>query len=113
VAPGGTRALAQRFTVICADLRGYGRGECLPSDPGHAPHAKRAMADEMAAVMERLGFPRFSAAGHNRGGRVAYRLALDHPERVERLAILDIPPLPRCGSLPTKVWPPPIGHRLW
>jgi len=71
------------------------------------------MADEMAAVMERLGFPRFSAAGHNRGGRVAYRLALDHPERVERLAILDIPPLPRCGSLPTKVWPPPIGHRLW
>jgi haloacetate dehalogenase len=51
------------------------------------------MADEMLAVIERLGFPRFSVVGHNRGGRVAYRLALDHPERVERLAVLDILPV--------------------
>ena len=110
VSPGGARALAQRFTVICADLRGHARSGCLPSDPGHAPYAKRAMADEMVAVMERLGFPRFSAAGHNRGGRVAYRLALDHPERVERLAVLDILPVaevwePADKRLATTYWP--------
>src|SRR5262249_23929150 len=55
-------------------------------------YAKRAMARDMVSVMEKLGFPRFSVAGHDRGGRVAYRLALDHPERVERLAVLDILP---------------------
>jgi haloacetate dehalogenase len=82
--------LAQRFTVVCADLRGYGASGCLASAEDHAPYAKRAMARDMVAVMERLGFARFSVAGHDRGGRVAYRLALDHPERVERLAVLDV-----------------------
>src|ERR1044071_5998793 len=81
--------LARRFTVVCADLRGYGRSGCPASDATHKPYAKRAMANDMVAVMERLGFPRFSAAGHDRGGRVAYRLALDHPERIERAAVLD------------------------
>jgi haloacetate dehalogenase len=84
--------LAGRFTVICADLRGYGRSGCPASTPDHGPYAKRAMARDMVAVMERLGFPRFSVAGHDRGGRVAYRLALDHPERVDRIAVLDIVP---------------------
>ncbi len=84
--------LARRFTVVCADLRGYGRSGCPPSSPDHAPYAKRAMARDMVAVMERLGFPRFSVAGHDRGGRVAYRLALDHPGRVERVAVLDVLP---------------------
>src|SRR6266513_5497279 len=84
--------LARRFTVICADLRGYGRSGCPASTPDHAPYAKRAMARDMVVVMEQLGFPRFSVAGHDRGGRVAYRLALDHPGRVERLAVLDILP---------------------
>jgi haloacetate dehalogenase len=84
--------LARRFTVVCADLRGYGRSGCPDSAPDHAPYAKRAMARDMAAVMERLGFPRFAVAGHDRGGRLAYRLALDHPERVARLAVLDIVP---------------------
>jgi haloacetate dehalogenase len=84
--------LARRFTVICADLRGYGRSGCPASAPDHAPYAKRAMARDMVTVMERLGFPRFSVAGHDRGGRVAYRLALDHPERMERIAVLDIVP---------------------
>ncbi|HKG93761.1 MAG TPA: alpha/beta hydrolase [Gemmatimonadaceae bacterium] len=84
--------LARRFTVVCADLRGYGRSGCPPSAPDHAPYAKRAMARDMVAVMERLGFPRFSVVGHDRGGRVAYRLALDHPDRVERLAVLDVLP---------------------
>ena len=82
--------LARRFTVICADLRGYGRSGCPASAPDHAPYAKRAMARDMVSVMEKLGFQRFSVVGHDRGGRAAYRLALDHPERVERLALLDI-----------------------
>jgi haloacetate dehalogenase len=84
--------LAREFTVICADLRGYGRSGCPTSTPDHAPYAKRAMAKDMVMVMERLGFRRFSVAGHDRGGRVAYRLALDHPERVAKLAVLDIVP---------------------
>ena len=84
--------LARDFTVVCADLRGYGRSGCPVSTPDHAPYAKRAMARDMVAVMERLGFPRFSVAGHDRGGRVAYRMALDHPAHVDRLAVLDVLP---------------------
>jgi haloacetate dehalogenase len=84
--------LSDEFTVICADLRGYGRSGCPPSDPAHMPYSKRAMANDMVAVMNRLGFPQFMLAGHDRGARVAYRLALDHPKKVERLAVLDIVP---------------------
>ncbi|MGE3873099.1 MAG: alpha/beta fold hydrolase [Parvibaculaceae bacterium] len=84
--------LARCFTVVCADLRGYGRSGCPPSTPDHMPYSKRAMAADMASVMERLGFRQFAVAGHDRGGRVAYRLALDHPERVSRLAVLDVVP---------------------
>ena len=84
--------LARNFTVVCADLRGYGRSGCPDSAPDHAPYAKRAMARDMIFVMERLGFPSFSVAGHDRGGRVAYRMALDHPGRVNRLAVLDVLP---------------------
>jgi haloacetate dehalogenase len=85
--------LAREFTVVCADLRGYGRSGCPGSASDHAPYAKRAMARDMIVVMERLGFPRFAVAGHDRGGRVAYRMALDHPDRIERLAVLDILPV--------------------
>src|SRR6266851_4486902 len=84
--------LAPRFTVVCADLRGHGRSGCPVSTPDHAPYAKRAMAADLVAVMERLGFARFSVAGHDRGGRVAYRMAIDHPDRVDRLAVLDVLP---------------------
>jgi haloacetate dehalogenase len=84
--------LARTFTVVCADLRGYGRSGCPASAPDHAPYAKRSMARDMLTVMEQLGFPRFAVAGHDRGGRVAYRLALDHPDRVAQLAVLDIVP---------------------
>jgi haloacetate dehalogenase len=84
--------LAPNFTVVCADLRGYGRSGCPISAPNRAPYAKRAMAQDMVSVMEQLGFPRFSVVGHDRGGRVAYRMALDHPHRVNRLAVLDILP---------------------
>jgi haloacetate dehalogenase len=102
--------LARRFTVICADLRGYGKSGCPASAPDHAPYAKRAMAKDMVSVMEKLGFPRFCVAGHDRGGRVAYRLALDHPERVERLAVLDILPTADTWEradkrLTTAFWP--------
>jgi haloacetate dehalogenase len=84
--------LAREFTVVCPDLRGYGRSGCPVSDPEHAAYAKRAMARDLVAAMERLGHRRFALAGHDRGGRVAYRLALDHPERVHQLAVLDIVP---------------------
>ena len=82
--------LAADFTVVCADLRGYGASSCPPSQPDHAPYTKRAMAEDMVSLMEHLGFPSFSVAGHDRGGRVAYRLALDHPARIERCAVLDV-----------------------
>jgi haloacetate dehalogenase len=84
--------LANNFTVVCADLRGYGRSGCPPSTPDHAPYAKRALAQDMVVVMQRLGFPHFSVAGHDRGGRVAYRMALDHPSRIDGIAVLDIVP---------------------
>ena len=84
--------LARDFTVVCADLRGYGCSGCPASTADHAPYAKRAMAHDLVSVMEQLGFPRFSVAGHDRGGRVAYRMALDHPGRIHRLAVLDIVP---------------------
>src|SRR5437763_6799194 len=84
--------LARRFTVACADLRGYGRSGCPRSAADHAPYSKRAMARDMVAIMERLGFRRFAVAGHDRGGPVAYRLALDLPERVHRTAVLDVIP---------------------
>jgi haloacetate dehalogenase len=85
--------LAERFTVVCADLRGYGESGCPPSPPDHSAYSKRAMARDMVEVMATLGFPRFHLAGHDRGGRVAYRLALDHPQRVASLAVLDIIPI--------------------
>ena len=88
VAPG----LAERFTVVAADLRGYGGSAKPPSDPGHHTYAKRAMAADMVQVMAELGFASFAVAGHDRGGRVAYRMALDHPAVVTRLAVLDIVP---------------------
>jgi haloacetate dehalogenase len=84
--------LAERFTVVCSDLRGYGQSSKPPTTPDHEPYSKRAMARNMVALMASLGFAHFGVAGHDRGGRVAYRLALDHPERVERLAVLDIVP---------------------
>jgi haloacetate dehalogenase len=85
-------ALAPANAVVCADLRGYGASDKPPSTSDHAPYSKRAMARDLVAMMQRLGHDRFTVAGHDRGGRVAYRLALDHPERVARLALFDIIP---------------------
>lgn len=82
--------LARHFTLVVPDLRGYGRSRGPATDERHLAYSKRAMAVDMVAVMEELGFPRFSVLCHDRGARVGYRLALDHPDRVGRLATLDI-----------------------
>jgi haloacetate dehalogenase len=84
--------LARRFTVVCPDLRGYGGSFKPPATLDHAPYAKTAMARDMVEVMERLGFTHFLVGSHDRGARVAHRLALDFPDRVEKLAVLDIVP---------------------
>jgi haloacetate dehalogenase len=84
--------LAQDFTVVAVDLRGYGDSSKPPTTPDHAPYSKRAMARDQVEVMRQLGFERFFVVGHDRGGRCAYRMALDHPQRVLKLAVLDIVP---------------------
>jgi len=94
--------LINHFTVICADLRGYGQSGCPKSDAQHYPYSKREMAKDMAIVMEQLGFTEFFLAGHDRGGRVAYRLALDYPARVKKLAVLDIIPTIDAWNLADK-----------
>jgi haloacetate dehalogenase len=85
-------ALAREYTVVCPDLRGYGDSGKPASDATHAAYSKRAMAQDMVDVMRSLGHPRFRLAGHDRGGRVAHRLCVDHPEAVGRVAVLDISP---------------------
>jgi haloacetate dehalogenase len=84
--------LAERFTVVATDLAGYGASLRPAPAADHAPHAKRALALDQVQAMDALGHDRFFVAGHDRGGRVAYRLALDHPDRVAALAVLDIVP---------------------
>lgn len=84
--------LAEHFTVIATDLRGYGDSSKPPGGDDHAGYSKRAMARDQVEVMAHLGFDRFQLVGHDRGGRVAHRLTLDHPERVSRVAVLDIVP---------------------
>jgi haloacetate dehalogenase len=102
-------ALAERHTVICPDLRGYGWSSA-PDSQGGMAYAKRVMGQDVVAVMEALGHVRFAVAGHDRGGRVAYRLALDEPGRVERLALLDIIPTSEAwrrieaGQQPSAHW---------
>lgn len=88
IAPG----LATRFTVVAADLRGYGESSVPEPDAGHRAYSKRRMGEDALALMAALGHPRFRIAGHDRGARVAYRLALDHAMAIERLAVLDIVP---------------------
>jgi len=84
--------LAQHFTVVACDLRGYGDSSRPQGAPDHANYSKRAMAADMVAVMRSLNFETFSVLAHDRGARVAHRLALDHPQSVERMALLDIAP---------------------
>ena len=84
--------LAKHFTVVMTDLRGYGDSVRAPADAEHLNYAKRAMALDVIAVMKHYGFDRFQVMAHDRGARVAHRLAVDHPEAVQRLLVLDIAP---------------------
>jgi haloacetate dehalogenase len=94
VAPG----LAERFTVVASDLRGYGDSGKPASDARHLVYSKRATARDQIELMESLGFRRFLVAGHDRGGRVGHRMALDHSDRIEKLAVLDIVPTHKVFS---------------
>jgi haloacetate dehalogenase len=84
--------LTGRYTVVVTDLRGYGDSSKPPGGPDHVNYSKRAMADDQVEVMSSLGFEKFMVAGHDRGGRVVARMIMDHPERVQRAALLDIAP---------------------
>lgn len=84
--------LAEKFTVVVTDLRGYGDSGKPATDAEHSPYSKRAMAADQVEVMSALGFERFSVVGHDRGGRVAHRMVRDFPDRIEKIAVLDIAP---------------------
>ena len=94
--------LARHFTVVATDLRGYGDSGHVPDGANHEGHSKRAMARDQVAVMKALGFDRFQVVGHDRGGRVAHRMVLDHPQAVARLVLLDIVPTLTLYSNVTK-----------
>lgn len=85
--------LAPHHTVVCPDLRGYGGSSAPPDRPDHAQASKRAMAADVVALMERLGHRRFAVVGHDRGGAVAFRVAMDHPRRVTHLVVMDALPI--------------------
>ena len=84
--------LSKHVTLITADLRGYGDAPKPPTDENHTPYSKRSMAGDMIQIMTALGYDKFAVIGHDRGGRVAHRLARDYPERVTHLSVLDIAP---------------------
>jgi haloacetate dehalogenase len=94
--------LAERFRVILCDLRGYGQSSVPPTVPDHFTYSKRAMAGDVIDIADQLGLASFLLCGHDRGGRVAYRMALDHPGRVERLVTLDIVPTYNMWHLLTR-----------
>ena len=100
--------LASTRTVICPDLRGYGESSKPESTSDHLPYSKRSMAGDCLALMHHLGFERFALVGHDRGAYVAFRLAMDHPEAVERLIIMDAVPigeaLARCNARFASAW---------
>jgi haloacetate dehalogenase len=94
--------LAQDFTVVAADLRGYGDSGKPHGDPQHLNYSKRVMAQDMVEVMQQLGYESFLLVGHDRGARVSHRLTKDHPQRVRRLALLDIIPTRKMFQIVNK-----------
>ena len=106
-------ALAERYTVVCPDLRGYGRSSKPPTDERHRPYSKREMALDMVQVMEAMGHERFMIGSHDRGARVAHRLAADHPDRVERLAVLDIAPTREMYRSTDEAFARAYWHWFW
>lgn len=103
-------ALAREFSVVMTDLRGYGDSGKPPGGPNHEAYSKRVMARDQVDVMHHLGFDRFAVVGHDRGGRVAHRMALDHPDRISRLAVLDIVPTHELYRLITKTFATSYFH---
>src|SRR6185312_533935 len=100
----------KHFTLVIADLPGYGESDAPESGEGHAPYDKRSMAKAMVELMEKLGHKKFALAGHDRGGRVAYRLGLDHPGRLSKLCTLDIVPTHQMWHALTPVSAMKIFH---
>jgi haloacetate dehalogenase len=96
--------LAREFTVVATDLRGYGDSEKPPGGDDHSGYSFRAMAQDQVEVMASLGFPRFMAAGHDRGARTLHRMCLDHPDKVSRAAIIDIIPQHHLYNHINKQW---------
>jgi haloacetate dehalogenase len=96
--------LTQKFTVVASDLRGYGDSSKPADGENHLGYSKRATAQDQVEVMASLGFQRFSVLGHDRGGRVAHRMALDHPDRITKVAVLDIVPTYKLFHNVTKEW---------
>ncbi|MBD9541392.1 alpha/beta hydrolase [Ensifer sp. ENS04] len=94
--------LAQHFTVVASDLRGYGKSDKPKGGAGHVNYSKRVMARDQVELMRRLGFRKFSVVGHDRGARVAHRMALDHADVLERIALLDIAPTEKMYRLSDK-----------
>jgi len=117
-------ALSGRSTVVVCDLKGYGESRSAPGGPRGEGYSHRERGAELVELMAQLGFDRFSVVGHDRGGRVAYRMALDHPEAVERLGVLNIVPtvdqferMTEAASLDYYPWlflaqPPPFAERI-
>jgi haloacetate dehalogenase len=103
--------LAQDFTVVCADLRGYGGSSKPESSANHETYSKRAMARDQVEVMKQLGFDRFALVGHDRGARVGYRLALDSPEVITKLVVMDI--VPTGDTLRKADWRFGMGYWHW
>jgi haloacetate dehalogenase len=101
--------LAERFTVVAPDLRGYGDSSAPEAAPDHSNYSFRAMAQDQVALMAHLGHDRFAVAGQDRGARVVHRLCLDHPERVSRAAVLDIVPTEHMYANTSKEW----AERYW
>jgi haloacetate dehalogenase len=102
--------LAEHFSVVAPDLRGYGDSSKPSGGPDHAGYSKRAMALDQVEVMRALGFPRFRLVGHDRGARVAHRLCLDHPDAVERVALLDIAPTATMYAATSKAFATAYYH---
>jgi haloacetate dehalogenase len=100
--------LAATHTVVCPDLRGYGESSKPPTTDDHLPYSKRAMAGDCVELMRRLGHEEFAVGGHDRGSYVAFRLALDHPQRITRLVVMDSIPiadvLARCDARFARAW---------
>src|ERR1700742_5332513 len=105
--------LAAHFTVVCTDLRGYGDSEKPPGGEDHSGYSFRAMAQDQVEVMAALGFSKFMAAGHDRGARVLHRMALDHPDKVQRAEILDIIPQHNLYTHMTREWAKASYHWLF